>query len=333
MPSFTLNGIPISDEQCIGDSLEIINNAFLGLSGNLSFTNSDIDNLTALVRTLSTTNVTVVTTSAFTLQPVHNNSVVLCNNTTPLMISIANNATFDLAHKTTFIQVNGSKVIFGALSGANPFSTLEGNTAIAGRYGVATARYTGVSKGWIVDGNLKPAIQPVTFLKLVAAPEPGAEDIVNDISITGPIADTLFYYPTPNLLATPSFMDIYVNGFYRTTVDFAEDRVGTTFGYSLAGVTGNAPQVTGKYVKEGKIEFMIDGGNPVFRNLTATPSPGSEDTTFGGNLSITGTKKDTIYYYADVKRADMTSTYLDVYVNGFYRTTVDFQRGRLLYNL
>lgn len=335
MPSFTLNGIPISDEQCIGDSLEIINNAFLGLSSNIGFTNADIASLATVVNKLSTTNVTVATTSAFTLQPVHNNSIIVCKNTSPLIISIANNATFDLAHKTTFIQANVSKVVFGALSGTNPFSVLDGNTAIAGRYGVATARFVGTTtmglstKGWVVDGDLAPAIQPVKFLKLVAAPSPGAEDVPNDIAITGPIADTLFYYPTPNLSATPSFMDVYVNGFYRTTVDFTEDRLGTTFGYSLAGVTGNSPQVTGKFAKQARVDFMIDGGNPVFRNLTASPSPGSEDTTFGGNLSITGQKKDTIYYYADVKRTDMTPTYLDVYVNGFYRTTVDFQRGRL----
>jgi hypothetical protein len=340
MPSFTLNGIPISDEQCIGDSLEIINNAFLGLSGNLTLTNSDLTKITNLVRSLSTTNVTTVTNSAFTLQPVHNNSVILCNNASQVIVSIANNATFDLAHKTTFIQVNGGKVVFGALSGANPFSSLNGNTAMAGRYAVATTRYTGQSKGWIVDGDLKPAIEPVTFLTLIAAPSPGAEDVSNEISITGPIADTLYYYGDTMAGGEASYMDIYVNGFYRTTVDFTRERTaGTnpdgsrreaqTFGYSLAGWAGKGPQATAKFIHEDRIDFQIEGGNPVFRNLTASPSPGSEDATFGGNLSITGRKKDTIYYYADVKRTDMTPTYMDVYVNGFYRTTIDFQRGRV----
>ena len=40
-----LNGIPISDEQCIGDSLPIINNAFSTLDSSITAVNAAIDTI------------------------------------------------------------------------------------------------------------------------------------------------------------------------------------------------------------------------------------------------------------------------------------------------
>jgi hypothetical protein len=317
MPSLTLNGIPISDEQCIGDSLEIINNAFLSLSGNLSLTDGSLAGLTSLVNTLSTTNLTVATTSGFVLQPIHKNSIILCNNASQL--TVTKTGTFVNGHKTYFVQVNAGKVVF------DTFNSLNGNSAIKGRYGVVTARYAG-SYGWILDGDLKPAVEPPTYLTLTSNAN-GVEDINNSISLMGPPADTLFYYNTPNTSNIPATMDIFVNGFYRTTIDFEEDRLGTTFGYSIAGGSLTSPQVTGKFIN-GRLDFNIEGGNPVFKNLTATIAPGSEDPTSSGKVAITGNKQDTVYYYASPSKS-MLPSYMDIYVNGFYRTTVDFQMDRV----
>jgi hypothetical protein len=322
MASVNLNGIPISDEQCIGDSLATINSAFLGLSSTTNLTDQELTRLTNAVRSLSTTNITTTTLSAFTLSPIHDQTIVLCNNTVPLTITPQAGATFNPRHQTVFIQIGSGKVIFG-----NGFNTLNGNTAIAGRFGVVTARYPSSTINWILDGDLKSATEPPTFLSLVAAPPPGAEDSNNNIGFTGLIADTLYYYPEPgtsNVAADP--MDVYVNGFYRTTVDFEEDRIGTDFGYKVAGSTSNGPQFTGKF-KEGRIDINIDGGNPVFRSLVATPTPG----TVSGDdrISITGNKADTIYFYDLPPATSVLGTYMDIYVNGFYRTTIDFTPERI----
>ena len=325
MPAFTLNGIPISDEQCIGDSLPIINNAFLSLSSNLTLSDRDLANLTSLVGVLSTVNVTVVATSSFQLRPVHHRSLILCNNPNEMIITVPTTGfTFEIGHQTTFIQVNAGKVVFS--SGLSGFNCLNSNNAIIGRNGVVTTRFTG-SRGWFADGDLKSATEPPQLLSLVAGVGNGGnEDIDNEIGFTGVIEDTMYYYPTPSLTAVePPQMDVYVNGFYRTTVDFPGDMLGTPFGYSVAGYSGTGPQTTTVF-KEGRLDLFLEGGMPVFRNLTAQPSPGSEDVF--ASISITGNKRDTIFYYTSPAKSAI-STYMDIYVNGFYRTTVDFQEDRL----
>lgn len=324
MPAFNLNGIPISDEQCIGDSLPIINNAFLSLSSNLTISDGDLSRLTNRVGILSTTNLFVIAASAFELRPVHNRSIVVCNNPSQLNVTIATNAvTFEVGHQTVFVQTNAGKVVFN--SGLSAFNCLNGNTAIAGRNGVVAARFAG-TRGWFVDGDLKSATEPPALLSLVAQPGTGVEDIDNGIAFVGPIEDTLYYYASPGLSATPGGpMDVYVNGFYRTTVDFPEDMLGAYMGYSLAGYIGTTPQTTTKF-KEGRLDLFLEGGNPVFRNLTASLPPGSEDPF--ASISITGSKKDTVFYYTSPAKSAIP-TYMDIYVNGLYRTTIDFQEDRL----
>jgi len=320
MPTITLNGIPISDEQCIGDSLEIINSAFQSISANSNLAAGDINRLYSATSVLSTTNVFVVATSACNLLPIHRNGIILLNNTTPT--TITKTGSFEVGHRTVFIQVNTGKCMFQS----SHFNGLDSNTAILGRYGVVTAVYTGSTFGWVIEGDLKSATDPIVLIGLVASAAPGTEDPINGISITGQIADTFYYYPDDTPGITPAEpMDIYVNGFYRSTVDFQLEKLGTTFGYKLAGHSGTEPQVTSKY-KEGRIDLQIEGGNPVFRSLAATPTPGSED--IANAVSITGKDADVIYYYAMPSPTQMQTT-MHIYVNGFFRTTVDFPKDRV----
>ena len=324
MPAITLPGIPISDEQCIGDSLAIINNAFLSLSSNAAFADVDITKLYSIVRTLSTTNVTIVSTPTFELQPSHRNGVILFNNTVLTTVSRTSAALFETGHKTVLVQVNSGKVIFNPAQ----FNGLNNNTAITGKYGTVNAHYTGSNTfGWILEGDLKSPTDPIVLVSMIATPTPGTEDPESALSITGQIEDTFYYYPGNETgIGMPMEpMEIYVNGFYRSTVNFEEERLGKTFGYSIAGYGGTTPQVTSKF-KEGRVDLSIDGGNPVFKTLIATKTPGSEDPM--NQISITGAYNDAIFYYA-APRPTLDQTFCDVYVNGFFRTTLNFPKDRL----
>lgn len=109
-----------------------------------------------------------------------------------------------------------------------------------------------------------------------------------------PYDDAIYYSDTElNELSNFIFMDIYVNGFYRTSIEFAKERLGQPFGYSLNSNRVTSPlvsetgftdyQILGEF-QEGEVNFDfedIEIGTPP---PTRTPEP---------TATVTGTPQPT----------------------------------------
>ena len=343
-----LDGIPISEEQCIGDSLPIINNAFLSLSGNLelsaanlsntidltssSLTNSltiTSTNLLNLIKSLSAldfdrdTNllsqltgldlaakVQVVNTSAVAISAAHNNTILCLNSNLNTIVSRVSSSPFKAGHKTTFIQTgSASNITFVG------FNSHKSHARLAGRFAVAEATYANDAnipfRGWNLAGNLIP-VAPAGFpFSLTALPSPGAQDSQNQIALTGPRPDVIYYYADPLANIEPGIMNIFVNGYYRSTCEFTVERIGTRFGYRVAGfqpfTTG--PQATGVFTsnvpadEKTNVYLTIPGfnGEPTYLSLSSTTTPGNFD--LKNDIDITSNlaayNGDTIFYFAD----------------------------------
>ena len=297
-----LNGIPISDEQCIGDSLDTINNAFLSLSSATTSLSSRVtqlsgnlalsaQNLLTLIQSVSTaaTQVFVSNNATFSLSAVHRNGIVfLTRSAGPVTVNIAPNQTWVAGHTTAFVQTGTGEVTF------NGFSTLNGNQTITGQYGGVVARYGGQSyPTWSLVGDLGLAVAPPTaLLSLQALQLPGAEDTENEIALTGPRPDTIYYREdTLNNIeyATPP-MQVYINNIWRTTCDYTVERTGSVFGYRIANFRTNTtgPQVSGIFTP-GAVRLTVPGFAPelTYLSLTGTNVPGIEVNT-GESLAENG---------------------------------------------
>ena len=77
-----LNGIPISPEECIGDSLVTINDAFVELDSRTLTLSTDFAELDSRTLTLSTNSVTqIVAGSNITISPTNGKGIVTINST------------------------------------------------------------------------------------------------------------------------------------------------------------------------------------------------------------------------------------------------------------
>jgi len=117
-----------------------------------------------------------------------------------------------------------------------------------------------------------------TTTDLVASTAPGTnnDDLkIRFTAISSGYTDTLAVFPWPGQSAAPVTADIYVDGVYRTTIDYTEDRIGDKFWYRLAGVSGPSYQAQGTFVAQSggsavRINLSIAGAPPL---PTATPEP------------------------------------------------------------
>ena len=306
-----LQGIPISDEQCIGDSLSVINNAFLALSSATTLLSASLSlsssNLLVIFRQLTAgvTQVEVANTTNFILSAVHNNTIVFLNNNNPTTVVRAPDQ-FRIGHKTTFVQTGNGAVTFAG------FNSLDSKSKLSGKYGVADAYFPNSASipfsGWNISGDLVSAGGNVTQgfpFSLIALPTPGAEDGNNQITLTGPRHDTIYYYADSEANAEPSYMNIFINGYYRTTTDFTKERTGTPFGYRVAGFQPNTtgPQVTSLFVDQDNIYLNIPGfaPEPTYVTLSSVVTPGNSDEENGVDIIATNVayNGESIIYLGD----------------------------------
>jgi hypothetical protein len=82
-------------------------------------------------------------------------------------------------------------------------------------------------------------------------------DEANKISITSPdpylFADTV-YYNTGGSIAAVYSMELYINGEFRSLIDFYTGHLGRPFGYRTAGSIGTGPQFSGTFAN-GRIDL------------------------------------------------------------------------------
>ena len=325
-----LQGIPIPDDQCIGDSLEPINNAFRKLSAsafNLSAT--DIE-LYLLMQSLSARKLPVAlsgnvihSTEDFVIEPENNYDLVLMNSSYGLKVTKNPTATFVPGHKTTFIQVGHGDVSF-----SGEFNALNNNLQTEGQYAVAAAHFAGNSQGgWVVTGDLRPS-QP-SLISLTATPE---GSYANFVEIVGYPADVIYFYSDPESSSMPIDppMEIYVNDIFRTKVDAEEDRLGTVFGYTLEDSNVQGPQLSGVFTA-GRVDlYTSQGGSNLFNTLNATID-GSEDDL---NLIVHYALEedyvgDLVFYSNDPSPEFETPLYVFISVNGVLRTRIQYQSDRI----
>lgn len=107
-----LQGIPISDEQCIGDSLVTINNAFVSLDASVvALTASNQTNLTGLSSTVDAKLANYLPLSGGTLTGTVNISSVTETKQTPVIT--ANTLTLNLASAVVFhVNLNSAITTF-----------------------------------------------------------------------------------------------------------------------------------------------------------------------------------------------------------------------------
>ena len=280
-----LAGIPISDEQCIGDSLSTLNNSFLTLSSlglNLSAASVrqalSASNLLTLIQQTSAApdKVFVTTATSFTLETIHQKALIILNNGENQVTIGRSDSAFLAGHETTFIQLGTGTVYF------NAFNSVGNVNSIAAQYGAATVYFNGTvgSAGWTVTGDLALTIPPLFSLQATAL---GSDDETNIISLMGQVPDTIYYYQNPQGSFLPASMTIYVNGVWRTTCDFIAERVGTRFGYRVDGwrPETRGPQISGSFV-DGRVDLDAPGFNPPVSYIQlASTTAGNEDSTNG----------------------------------------------------
>lgn len=280
-----LAGIPISDEQCIGDSLSTLNNSFLTLSSlglNLSAASVrqalSATNLLTLIQQTSAApdKIFVTTATNFVLEPIHQKALIIINNDENQVTIGRSDSAFLAGHETTFIQLGTGTVYF------NAFNSVGSVNSMSGQYGAATVYFNGIggAAGWTVTGDLALTVPPLFSLQASPA---GSDDESNLISLTGQVSDTIYYYQNPQGSFLPSVMTIYVNGVWRTTCDFIAERVGTRFGYRVDGwrPETRGPQISGTFA-EGRVDLEAPGFNPpVSYEQLASTTAGNEDDTNG----------------------------------------------------
>lgn len=338
-----LAGIPISEEQCIGDSLDTINNAFLSLSSNLELSST---NLLTLIRQTSGNLYTLIqntsgqrikyfqnSSTTFYLSAEHANNVIFLDSDVPVDVVRSaqlsgENHEYGKGQKTTFVQTGSGTVTFVG------FNAYQFKYSMAGQFTQASVFYAGsaiepTNKGWIVTGDLVPVAQPL--LSLQAAPIPGAEDTNNQLSLTGDLRDTIYYFPDPYGNVSYTSMYVYVNDVWRTTCDFTEERLGTEFGYRLINLEPNTtgPQISGIFAN-GRVDIEVPGYSTQSTYYTLSSingignygDPGNEDP--DNDISFTANSSsfdgDTIFYLADPDPAGggggQANTKISVSTNG-----------------
>lgn len=74
--------------------------------------------------------------------------------------------------------------------------------------------------------------------------------------VVSAVADAIYYNDAElNELSQFVFMDIYVNGFYRASIEFAKERLNTEFAYSLNSASQISPLVS----EEGFRDYQVLG--------------------------------------------------------------------------
>ena len=350
-----LNGIPIPDDQCIGDSLPFINNAFTALDNNLINLSNSLQvtatNLSTLLSNVSSTifrtlsgSVLVTSASTFQVEPQHNYFTVILAGPSSKSITRSTALSYNPGHETRFIQTGTGKVTFNAV-GNGKFESISGfTTSMAGQYSSCAVKYINSSFPWILNGQLEAVPQPtppptptapapLTYTFSITGPD--QEDAVRALSIKG-YGDTL-YYNAASASGKQMLMHVYVNNTLRSNVAFSEGRLGAPFTYQIP----NVPQlITGGFFKEGRIDLT----SLPFTTPTPMPPPPTPPTdgTFLYTLNeaqrinnnqrvevFTSGKQDVLYFNNDPAPSNYESIAFDIYVNNNWRMTVYSFEGRV----
>jgi hypothetical protein len=81
------------------------------------------------------------------------------------------------------------------------------------------------------------------YARYISIDNSEGEGRINPQNPTDFDADCIYYNDTNITDARMVYMDVYVNGFYRSSIEFAAQKIGEPFGYSLTVQIENSPKI------------------------------------------------------------------------------------------